>query len=89
MPPTPRARTLALSAYYTILLPIRIEPYSDGWHWAKRRGMGGRHAGVRSEEELTDEEVDHDDEDAEREEQHRPARPGLGPVEGLGHGRRS
>ncbi|KAN0064581.1 hypothetical protein ACQY0O_002209 [Thecaphora frezii] len=48
--------------YHTILLPKRIPPYSDGWHWAKKRGLAGRHAGVKPGEELTDEEVDHQDE---------------------------
>ncbi|SPO37951.1 uncharacterized protein PSFLO_03428 [Pseudozyma flocculosa] len=47
--------------YHTILLPKRIPPYSDGWHWAKKRGLGGRHAGVKAGEELTDEEVEYDD----------------------------
>lgn len=44
--------------YYTLLLPMRIPPYSDGWHWAKRAGLCGRHGGVESFEEFTDEEPD-------------------------------
>ena len=40
--------------YFTLLLPIRVEPYSDGWHWAKRAGLRGRHLGVEANEELTD-----------------------------------
>lgn len=42
-----------------VFLPIRVAPYSDGWHWAKRRGLGGRHAGIESVEELTDDEEDY------------------------------
>ncbi|TFK49789.1 zf-DHHC-domain-containing protein [Heliocybe sulcata] len=40
---------------YTLLLPFRIEPYTDGWSWARREGYE-RHRGVREGEELTDEE---------------------------------
>ena len=43
-------------SYYTLLLPMRVKPYSDGWHYAKRNGLGGRHAGIAVEEEFTDEE---------------------------------
>ncbi|PWN34356.1 zf-DHHC-domain-containing protein [Meira miltonrushii] len=46
---------------FTILAPWRIEPYSDGWHFAKKMGMSGRHEGVNPEEELTDDEVERDD----------------------------
>lgn len=46
------------TTWLRILLPIRVKPYSDGWHWAKRRGLGGRHAGIESVEELTDDEED-------------------------------
>lgn len=42
--------------YYTLLLPQRVPPYSDGWHWAKRAGLGGRHAGISPQEEFTDDE---------------------------------
>lgn len=42
--------------YYTLLLPVKIEPYSDGWHWAKRQGLNGVHGGVAPEEEFTDDE---------------------------------
>lgn len=48
--------------YYTILLPVQIPPYSDGWHWAKRRGLSGKHAGIAAEEQLTDEEFEQEDE---------------------------
>ncbi|PWY97720.1 hypothetical protein BCV70DRAFT_44563 [Testicularia cyperi] len=44
--------------YYTIFLPMRVPPYSDGWHWAKRRGLNGKHAGIQPEEQLTDEEFE-------------------------------
>ncbi|KAM5539275.1 hypothetical protein V8D89_007148 [Ganoderma adspersum] len=40
--------------YYTLLLPFRIEPYSDGRAWARRQGFE-QHLGVRPGEELTDE----------------------------------
>lgn len=39
-------------AYYS-LLPVRYPPHSDGWHWPKRRGTGGRAMlGVEREEEV-------------------------------------
>lgn len=44
--------------YYTLFLPIHIEPYSDGWHWAKRKGFGGHHMGISRDEEFTDDEGD-------------------------------
>ncbi|PWN45842.1 zf-DHHC-domain-containing protein [Ceraceosorus guamensis] len=47
--------------WLSVLAPWRIQPYSDGWHWAKRRGLLGRHAGIEKEEELTDDEVARDD----------------------------
>lgn len=37
---------------------MRVPPYSDGWHFAKRRGLGGKHAGIDLQEQLTDEEYD-------------------------------
>ncbi|GLB40770.1 putative DHHC palmitoyltransferase family protein [Lyophyllum shimeji] len=40
---------------HTLLLPLRLAPYTDGRHWARREGFE-RHAGVRRGEELTDEE---------------------------------
>jgi len=39
---------------YTLFLPFRIMPYTDGYSWARRRGLE-RHLGVREGEELTDE----------------------------------
>ena len=44
------------ASYYTLLLPVHVEPYSDGWHWAKCAGFGGQHAGIMREEEFTDDE---------------------------------
>ncbi|KAI0057823.1 zf-DHHC-domain-containing protein [Artomyces pyxidatus] len=41
--------------YYTLLLPLRVPPYTDGRSWARRPGYD-RHHGVRVGEELTDEE---------------------------------
>lgn len=40
---------------YTLLVPLRIEPYTDGLSWARRSGLE-RHGGIRVGEELTDEE---------------------------------
>lgn len=45
----------------SILAPWRIEPYSDGWHFAKKIGQAGRHVGIDPEEELTDDEVERDE----------------------------
>ncbi|PSS32067.1 hypothetical protein PHLCEN_2v2174 [Hermanssonia centrifuga] len=42
---------------YTLFLPLRIEPYTDGRAWVRRPGLD-RHHGVRVGEELTDEEDD-------------------------------
>jgi len=39
----------------TLILPLRIVPYTDGRSWARPRGIE-RHRGVRQGEELTDEE---------------------------------
>ncbi|KAL9938603.1 hypothetical protein V8E36_002322 [Tilletia maclaganii] len=47
-------------SFITVFLPLRIPPYSNGWHWAKRRGLGGRHAGIVPVEELTDDEGEAD-----------------------------
>lgn len=47
---------------YTLLLPFRTMPYTDGFSWARRDGLR-RHHGVREGEELTDE--DDEDEDEE------------------------
>ncbi|KAJ7082361.1 DHHC palmitoyltransferase-domain-containing protein [Mycena belliarum] len=44
---------------YTLLLPLRINPYTDGRSWARRRGCeDAGHGGVRRGEELTDEDDD-------------------------------
>jgi len=40
---------------YTLFIPLRLEPYTDGRSWARRKGLE-RHPGVRVGEELTDEE---------------------------------
>lgn len=48
------------AAWTRALAPRRGKgAYADGWHWAKRKGLGGVHAGIQEEEELTDDEVDH------------------------------
>lgn len=43
-------------SYWHVLLPYHYPPYSDGWHWAKRRGLGGYNWGVGADEEFTDDE---------------------------------
>jgi len=44
---------------YTLVLPLRIMPYTDGRAWARCLGYD-RHFGVRQGEELTDEDEDED-----------------------------
>lgn len=51
--------TLDYSPWYTLIIPLRIMPYTDGRSWARRNGYD-RHAGVREGDELTDEEDDAD-----------------------------
>ncbi|OAX42724.1 zf-DHHC-domain-containing protein [Rhizopogon vinicolor AM-OR11-026] len=46
--------------WYTLILPLRIMPYTDGCSWARREGLE-RHLGIQEGEELTDED-DNDDE---------------------------
>ena len=48
---------LLTSPFYTLLFPLRIEPYTDGRSWARRPGFE-RHSGVHEGEELTDPEDD-------------------------------
>jgi len=43
---------------YTLLLPLRIMPYTDGRSWARREGHD-RHHGIRQGEELTDEDEEY------------------------------
>jgi hypothetical protein len=52
------------SPFYTLLLPLRINPYTDGRAWARRPGCE-EHGGVRRGEELTDEDEDDGERDAE------------------------
>ena len=47
--------TTLLSPLYTLIIPFRIEPYTDGRSWARKPGLE-QHRGVRPGEELTDEE---------------------------------
>ncbi|GBE88065.1 hypothetical protein SCP_1202940 [Sparassis crispa] len=44
---------------YTLILPLRVEPYTDGYSWARKAGYE-RHRGIRQGEELTDEDDDED-----------------------------
>ncbi|KAF8972266.1 DHHC palmitoyltransferase-domain-containing protein [Flammula alnicola] len=37
----------------TLFIPLRINPYTDGYSWARREGLE-RHKGIRQGEELTD-----------------------------------
>jgi len=39
---------------YTLFLPLRVPPYTDGRSWARKQGLE-RHRGVRVGDELTDE----------------------------------
>ncbi|KAJ3567662.1 hypothetical protein NP233_g6217 [Leucocoprinus birnbaumii] len=41
--------------WYTLIIPFRIMPYTDGRYWARQSGYE-RHAGVRAGDELTDDE---------------------------------
>jgi palmitoyltransferase len=43
------------SPIYTLFIPLRIEPYTDGRSWARKQGLD-RHPGLIVGEELTDEE---------------------------------
>ncbi|THU96403.1 zf-DHHC-domain-containing protein [Dendrothele bispora CBS 962.96] len=45
---------------YTLFIPFRILPYTDGRSWARRDGFE-RHHGVSRGEELTDDEIDEND----------------------------
>jgi len=44
----------------TLFIPLRINPYTDGFSWARRDGYE-RHQGVRQGEELTDEEEEEEE----------------------------
>ncbi|KAF7288911.1 Palmitoyltransferase [Mycena indigotica] len=46
---------------YSLLLPMRVHPYTDGWSWARREGYEQGHAGIKRGEELTDEEEEFPD----------------------------
>lgn len=54
----------SLKKWVSLLAPVRRLPYSDGWHWAKRKGLGGVNAGIVEDEELTDDELDREVENA-------------------------
>lgn len=41
------------SPLYSLFLPLRIEPYTDGYSWARKAGLDS-HSGMRQGEELTD-----------------------------------
>jgi len=45
------------SPLYTLFIPLRINPYTDGTAWARRTGYD-KHHGLRQGEELTDDEDD-------------------------------
>ena len=53
--------TFSRYSIWTLLVPRRIEPYSDGWHFSKKLGGLGRHSGVDPDEELTDDEIERDE----------------------------
>jgi palmitoyltransferase len=46
---------IASSPWYTLLIPLRVPPYTDGRAWARREGYTVGHGGIRAGEELTDE----------------------------------
>ncbi|KAJ7048655.1 DHHC palmitoyltransferase-domain-containing protein [Mycena amicta] len=46
---------------WSLLLPMRVQPYTDGWAWARREGYERGHGGVRTGEELTDEEAEEEE----------------------------
>ncbi|KAF8316764.1 zf-DHHC-domain-containing protein [Clavulina sp. PMI_390] len=39
--------------WWTLLLPYKVPPYTDGWSWARQNGMTA-HAGISIDDELTD-----------------------------------
>jgi len=41
--------------WWTLLLPLKTNPYTDGWSWVRRPGLE-RHSGVKEGDEITDEE---------------------------------
>lgn len=45
------------SPAWTLLLPLRVPPYTDGWTWARRPGMT-EHEGITVDDELTDDDDD-------------------------------
>ncbi len=45
--------TLLRSPTYTLFFPFRIDPYTDGRSWARKKGFE-HHRGIRLGEELTD-----------------------------------
>ena len=45
------------SPIYTLFFPFRIDPYTDGRSWARKKGFE-HHRGVRLGEELTDDDED-------------------------------
>ena len=47
------------SSILTLLIPFRINPYTDGYSWARKEGYE-RHEGLRQGEELTDEDGEDD-----------------------------
>ena len=43
------------SPWYSLLLPLIVEPYTNGYEWARRPGCENGHLGIEHGEELTDE----------------------------------
>ncbi|KAL1721518.1 DHHC palmitoyltransferase-domain-containing protein [Schizophyllum commune] len=41
--------------WYSLLLPLIVEPYTNGYEWARRPGCENGHLGIEHGEELTDE----------------------------------
>ncbi|TRM66858.1 DHHC palmitoyltransferase-domain-containing protein [Schizophyllum amplum] len=44
--------------WYTLLLPLIVEPYTNGYEWARKPGCERGHLGIEPGEELTDEDED-------------------------------
>ena len=45
------------SSWLTLFLPLRLNPYTDGYAWARKDGYD-KHLGILKGEELTDEDDD-------------------------------
>ncbi|PWN21149.1 hypothetical protein BCV69DRAFT_282647 [Microstroma glucosiphilum] len=70
-PPARLTRRPRPRPVYYSLLPVRYPPHSDGWHWPKRRGTGGRAmlgVGLEEEVEFSGGEEEQEEQETPREE---------------------